>query len=119
MELILKLTIGALIATLSGHIGFYALVHITLGFMGAFAAWSATRNLFHPIYWHFSRIMPSPLCAVSTFIVLTLIPFVIVGYFGRLGIRKVGIESSIPKVVNSVLGASYGLALYIAVLCII
>ena len=118
--LAIKAVLGILVAVAGAHLGLRALLYISIALVAGFAAWSTNRGFFYPISSRFALFTTKENATVITFIMLTLVPLLTVGYFGRILITKLKIDKDVPnKTANSILGCGFALTVYIIILCLI
>lgn len=116
MPLALKIIIGIPVAIICAKIGLRRLLYITLALIAGFMAVSFVKGMFAHTSSYASNFMSRSVAKVLAFLILALIPMLAITYFGRKLIVRIAILETIAPMIDSILGAGFGLTLYAAFL---
>jgi len=112
MPLALKIIIGIPVVIICAKIGLRRLLYITLAFIAGFVAVSIVNGMFAHTSSYASNFMSKNVAKVLTFLILTLIPMLAITYFGRRVMVRIAILETIAPMIDSILGAGFGITLY-------
>jgi hypothetical protein len=109
---ILQILIGIGLCVLGGKIGIRRLLYGTIAAIAAYAAVAANKAYFDTLSMHLRLHMSSANAAVFSIIILSLIPLLSIGYWGRKLIVRLQINERISATVDSILGAGFLATIY-------
>jgi len=107
---------GILIAIIGGRIGLYALYFVTVAFAAGFSALSANKLLFQAMSTRLNLITSKEISIIVTFLFLTLVPILVIVYYGLKIAKKINFSEWLTPVSSAVLGSAYFLTIYIIIL---
>ena len=112
------LMLGIGVAVAGGLIGLRALLYISVAGVAGYASVASNAAFFASLTEQFGHAVSPTNAGVISFMILTLLPLISIGYLGRKMIVRLNV-AEIHKVVDAILGTGYMLAIYIAVICIV
>ena len=119
MPLAIKIIIGIPVVIICAKIGLRRLLYITIAFIAGFMAVSIVNGMFAHTSSYASNFMSPRVARVLTFLILTLIPMLAITYYGRRVMVHLAILETIAPMIDSILGAGFGLTLYAGFIMII
>ncbi len=115
--MILLKIFGALAcSSIGGIIGMRGLLYLTIAFVAGWSSFALNGAFFQPLTDYLEKLTSRPNAMVLSFLVLTLIPLLSVGYLGRRLAVRLALVESIPPLVYACIGGGYLLALYVIIL---
>ena len=113
---ILQILFGLGLACLGGKIGIRKLLYATCAAIAAYAAVAANKAYFGTLSMHLRLHMSSANAAVFSIIILSLIPLLSIGYWGRKLIVRLQINEKISPTIDAILGSGYLLTIYLIII---
>jgi len=112
-HLFIRVILWVAIGVLGAKIGLRRLLFLTIAAISGFVAYALIRGFHNGLVLWFLKITHSTNAIIISAILLVLIPvFILYSYGRRLAVR-LSITDSISPMINSILGAGYGVTIYI------
>jgi len=115
---ILKILGALACAAIGGRVGMRGLLYLTIAFIAGWSSFALNRAFFQPLADYFEKLTSRSNSMVLSFLFLTLIPLLSIGYLGRRLAVRLALVESIPPLTNAVIGSGFLLAIYMIILSI-
>ncbi len=119
MILVIKITIGICLAVIGGRIGLRRMFIVSIAFVSGFVSVTLVRAFASTVTSMVEVIAPHTTSVIISYLILSIPPLLVIPFFGRKLMIKLGIVEDITTTVDAILGSGYTVALYIAVLQVI
>ena len=116
---VLKVIVGIMVTVGCSRIGIRRLLYMTVAFIAGYASVSLVKAFCESIASFLEGFLSATNAYVISFIILAIPPLLIIPFLGRKMIIVLKITDDISPVLDSILGAGFGLTIYLSVLYII